>query len=252
MVIRINGEAVDFELEEEKDLGEVVRALQAWAAGQALTITSLTHGAAAGGGPGATEGVEQPLGGPADGWQATPLGEVGTVSLTVAPLPGAQGDVSASGQPAADGPHRQAPSAAHGAPGGAGAVPSSELPATSSLQGLQACAASLEEVEQRLVEVPLLLQTGRDRQAMEAVILLSDRLRELIRALTALRLAGRLDPAATIAGEGLLTFTGGLNDVLRELQTSFENRDSVLIGDLLEYEVAPRLAGLRAFARVLS
>ena len=93
---------------------------------------------------------------------------------------------------------------------------------------------------------------------MEAVILLSDRLQALLAVLDRLRQAGRLDPAALVgvagrpAGQSLLDFATGLNGVLRELQGSFENRDSVLIGDLLEYEVVPRLAALRSFAGSLA
>lgn len=87
---------------------------------------------------------------------------------------------------------------------------------------------------------------------MEAVILLSDRLQALLAVLDRLRQAGRLDPAALVGGQSLLDFATGLNGVLRELQGSFENRDSVLIGDLLEYEVVPRLAALRSFAGSLA
>jgi hypothetical protein len=32
-----------------------------------------------------------------------------------------------------------------------------------------------------------------------------------------------------------------LNPVLRDLVAAFDARDSVLIGDLLEYEIAPRM-----------
>ena len=42
-----------------------------------------------------------------------------------------------------------------------------------------------------------------------------------------------------------------LNSVLKELIDAFHINDSVLIGDLLEYEIAPRLEGLIQFIKRL-
>ena len=52
---------------------------------------------------------------------------------------------------------------------------------------------------------------------------------------------------ATIDGRTLPAFCRELNAVLGELIEAFQARDSVLIGDLMEYEMAPRLQTLRAF-----
>jgi hypothetical protein len=52
--------------------------------------------------------------------------------------------------------------------------------------------------------------------------------------------------------EDLQSFYRELNSVLSELLQAFETRDSVLIGDLMEYEVAPRLGRLRAILQELS
>lgn len=84
-----------------------------------------------------------------------------------------------------------------------------------------------------LKEVSLLLQTGRDRPAMEIIVRFVDAAQAVMELLPFLppdlersRLFSELTP------------------VLRELVGAFDSRDSVLIGDLLEYEVAPRLEKL--------
>ena len=44
-------------------------------------------------------------------------------------------------------------------------------------------------------------------------------------------------------------FYGSFNDVLRELTGAFEHKDAVLIGDLAEYEVLPRMRDFFAAMR---
>jgi hypothetical protein len=81
-----------------------------------------------------------------------------------------------------------------------------------------------------LKEVSLLLQTGRDKPAMEIVISFADNVQSLMDILPFLA----PDPErARLLAE--------LTPVLRELVAAFDSRDTVLIGDLLEYEIAPRM-----------
>ena len=82
-------------------------------------------------------------------------------------------------------------------------------------------------------EVSLLLQTGRDRPAMEAIIRFADVAQSIMDLL----------PFLPPDLERSRLFVE-LTPVLKELVGAFDSRDSVLIGDLLEYEVAPRLEKL--------
>ena len=45
-----------------------------------------------------------------------------------------------------------------------------------------------------------------------------------------------------IDNQTIQEFYDNFNGVLRELMTAFEHKDSVLIGDLAEYEIRPRMA----------
>ena len=99
--------------------------------------------------------------------------------------------------------------------------------------------AELEATAAGISEVSVLLATGRDRQAMEAVVRFSELSQRLLR-----HLSCRGAPA--VGGREPREFFNDLNRVLQELLTAFQARDTVLIGDLLEYEVAPRLRQVQA------
>lgn len=102
--------------------------------------------------------------------------------------------------------------------------------ATHPSESLSRCAGLLRGSMVELKEVSVLLQTGRDKPAMDIVIRFADIVQSLMDVLPFLA----PDPErARLLAE--------LTPVLRELVAAFGSRDSVLIGDLLEYEVAPRM-----------
>ena len=100
-------------------------------------------------------------------------------------------------------------------------------------EALARCAAGVRDSLARLPEVSLLLQTGRDKEAMDIVIGFADTAQAL------LMLVPFLSPDPE-RGKLLAEF----NPVLKELVAAFGTKDSVLIGDLLEYEIAPRMQRL--------
>lgn len=99
-------------------------------------------------------------------------------------------------------------------------------------------------------EVSVLLQTGQDRVAMEHIIRFSDLAQSLLRVFANLKssLTTNLD-TLTISGKTSEDFYNELNSILKELIEAFQAKDSVLIGDLLEYEIAPRLEALIDFTQ---
>ncbi len=102
--------------------------------------------------------------------------------------------------------------------------------ATHPQEPLARCAASLRECMGQLKEVSILLQTGRDKPAMDIIVRFTDIVQAVMNLLPFLP----PDPErARLLSE--------LTPVLRELVSAFDSRDSVLIGDLLEYEIAPRM-----------
>jgi hypothetical protein len=89
--------------------------------------------------------------------------------------------------------------------------------------------------------VSILLQTGKDRQAMDTIVRFSELAQSLVRVVSSVLPA---DEAKRIGGVDVQEFYQELNGILSELLQAFESKDTVLIGDLMEYEVAPRLEKL--------
>jgi hypothetical protein len=106
--------------------------------------------------------------------------------------------------------------------------PARELGLT--LGQLVACSAPL-------VEVPIQLQTGDESVAMGTVVRFTELLSRIIRLLPMLK---ESDLDTNLIGQ----FALDLTPFLGQLQEAFEVQDGVLIGDLLEYEIAPRLSQL--------
>jgi hypothetical protein len=103
-----------------------------------------------------------------------------------------------------------------------------------------ALAVCIEDVS----EISILLQTGKDRQAMDTIVRFSELSQSLV------RLVASIFPDNS--NEDLETFYVELNGVLSELLEAFDAKDSVLIGDLMEYEIAPRLERLRKLLQELA
>jgi hypothetical protein len=98
---------------------------------------------------------------------------------------------------------------------------------------LARCVPLLRDSLSKLSSVSVLLQTGQDKQAMEIVIAFTDAVQMLLALVPFL---------APNPDRGRLL--SELTPVLRDLVAAFGAKDSVLIGDLLEYEIAPRMARL--------
>lgn len=96
-----------------------------------------------------------------------------------------------------------------------------------------------------LVEVPVQLQTGHQQAAMQTVVTVTELLSRLMRLIPLVESASA-DDSVGIDMPGVRGFAEELAPLLVELGEAFEAQDTVLIGDLLEYEVAPRLEHLPA------
>ena len=103
-----------------------------------------------------------------------------------------------------------------------------------------ALAVCIEEVS----EISILLQTGKDRQAMDTIVRFSELSQNLV------RLVASVFPENS--NKDLEAVYQELNGVLSELLEAFEAKDTVLIGDLMEYEIAPRLERLRTVLQELT
>jgi hypothetical protein len=106
---------------------------------------------------------------------------------------------------------------------------------------MRAAAALFAEKSRELAELPVLLQTGKEPQAMKSVLYFIEIFNKVIRILPELRRSGIDTSSIRIEGQALPEFYDSFNEVLRGLIDGLEHHDAVLIGDLAEYEVLPRM-----------
>ena len=98
----------------------------------------------------------------------------------------------------------------------------------------------LKNAKQDITNVSVLLQTGKDREAMQAIINFSELTQSLLRIFSNVQLAKELS-RIKFKNKSFEQFYGDFNKNLHELISAFEKKDFVLIGDLLEYEIAPSI-----------
>jgi len=109
---------------------------------------------------------------------------------------------------------------------------------------LEKSTASIELIARRLEELPLDMQTGKDQRAAETIQIFSGMGEKLFRIFFILKSEGLSFKDFTIDGLSAKTFVEGFSSTLKELSSAYESRDTVLAGDIAEYELAPRLLKL--------
>jgi hypothetical protein len=103
-----------------------------------------------------------------------------------------------------------------------------------------------------LIEIPVLLQTGKDLRVMEIINACSSDLRNLYQILPLLAIAGIPGNGPDIDGTALGQYPSVLSPVLRDLLDALEKKDTILVGDLSEYELAPKIEKLGTVLATLS
>jgi len=108
-------------------------------------------------------------------------------------------------------------------------------------QEINNAGSQVEIVAARMEEFPLDMQTGKDRRAAETVQLFSQIGEKLFRVFFIYKSEGLSMETFLIDDLPARVFIEEFNAALRELSLAYENRDTVLAGDIAEYELAPRL-----------
>jgi hypothetical protein len=104
----------------------------------------------------------------------------------------------------------------------------------------------IEAAAVRLEELPLDIQTGKDGRAAETIQIFSNISEKFFRILHILKVRGLDTSALKVDDVSLAGYIEEFGAALRELTGAYETKDAVLVGDLAEYELAPRLRKLSA------
>jgi hypothetical protein len=265
MDITVDGKAMDIVLESERTVGELLAALEEWLAGGGYRVSALTiDGKAVG-----VDALEEAFVVELDAISRLDIRTESEDALALAALTGAVETLDT--WEGASFEERSAVSAAWGRSAAASLLAGADRPLfdgiTGALQGgsltpeaakavvleriremeeplaeLQAISALIGETATRLENLGLDVQTGKDGHAAETVQLFSSVMGKLFRLLRLLQTRNLAIP--NVEQQSLRDFVEEFNTVLREFLAAYEGRDSVLSGDLAEYEAAPRLRSL--------
>jgi hypothetical protein len=107
----------------------------------------------------------------------------------------------------------------------------------------------VEDCVTRLEDLPLDLQTGKDFRAAETIQLFSGISVKLFRIVAIIEKQNLNFENINVDDQNITAFMKDFSTALQELLSAYESKDSVLVGDLAEYELAPRL---RAFYAALN
>lgn len=109
---------------------------------------------------------------------------------------------------------------------------------------LKDCANKLEILLPNLEEIPVFFQTGKDKEVVETIAVFSDLVLNLIRALGLLSSVAKGILPEKIGETSFKEFMEEFNSVLVDFTDAFSSGDTVLTGDIAEYEILPRAGDL--------
>ncbi|MDR2552476.1 MAG: hypothetical protein LBD31_04835 [Treponema sp.] len=264
MEIGINGKPADITLEEEKTLGEVLAGIHNWLEGSGLYLSGLEVDGKSYGALSMEEAFALPL----EGISAVDLKTSGWAELMLEALVSLRCRLTDQ-EGASASPWAEDPAAlfleknAAGLYGMASKSLAGSLSAEAVLpviaerireiekprEELAASMPLIDEIARRLEELPLDLQTGKDGRAAETVTIFSALGEKLYRLIFLFRQYGTDPEKIPVPSEdspaaNLKDYIEEFSAALRELIGAYENGDTVLVGDLAEYELAPRLLRL--------
>ncbi|GHU92576.1 hypothetical protein FACS189479_01990 [Spirochaetia bacterium] len=106
---------------------------------------------------------------------------------------------------------------------------------------INGAASLIEGIAARLEDLPLDIQTGKDSRAAETIQIFSGIAEKLFRLFNLLKIEGFKAETLTVDDIPIYNYIEEFGSALKELLAAYEARDAVLVGDLAEYELAPRL-----------
>ncbi|MDR1586169.1 MAG: hypothetical protein LBS57_01795 [Treponema sp.] len=102
------------------------------------------------------------------------------------------------------------------------------------------------EIIRRLEDFPLDIQTGKDARAVDTIRLFSNVTEKIFRLFNLLKVEGFPVGNIKVDETPISDYITEFGSTLKELLEAYEQKDAVLVGDLAEYELAPRLRSLYA------
>lgn len=103
----------------------------------------------------------------------------------------------------------------------------------------------------RLLDVPAKFQSGKDKEANELIALLADFMDKFCYTVSLSRLFPDEFKDIKIDDKDFKDFFADFSQILSDFEQAILSKDTVLIGDLSEYEISPRLTAIAAAVKEL-
>ncbi|NLK45816.1 MAG: hypothetical protein GX297_04085 [Treponema sp.] len=110
---------------------------------------------------------------------------------------------------------------------------------------------AFESLAEKLENIPVQLQKNEDKIAMNTVTELADALSLLFQTIPYVNLFPETFDNLTIESKRPTSFISDFPSLLEDFRKAVESNDTVLIGDIAEYEIAPRLRQLSELQKSL-
>ena len=111
------------------------------------------------------------------------------------------------------------------------------------LDSLEISKNRFAELSEKMSEVPVALQSGKDKEANTLIAVLADAI-EFCHTATLCALFPELYESIIINDKNITDFFEEFAPIVADFEQSLESKDTVTSGDLCEYEIAPRLEAI--------
>lgn len=100
------------------------------------------------------------------------------------------------------------------------------------------------ELSNLLQELPVKLQAGKDKEATILISKLADFIEKFCHTATLSALFADIYKKLSIEGKNVNEFFQDFSQILNDFEQAIASKDTVLMGDLAEYEISPRLLSI--------
>lgn len=97
------------------------------------------------------------------------------------------------------------------------------------------------ELAKKMEQIPVELQNGKNLEASNSIKQLADAIDQFCRIATLASLFPQTFKDSAIENMNFADFFADFSPVLKDFEDALKNNDTVMIGDLAEYEICPRL-----------
>ena len=105
----------------------------------------------------------------------------------------------------------------------------------------QKLAELFSELAVQMEEVPVALQSGKNLEVSESIKKLADNIDQFCHVATLASLFPDTFKETNLNGMNFKEFFADFSPILKDFETALQNNDTVMLGDLSEYEICPRL-----------